>query len=384
MSKTANITSIVAIPLRGESPKGGWAEEIRPEDSIHTLIAVHTEDGITGYGSVFTDGRLAMAGLDLLKPLILGKNALEPDYLSEILHQNTFWMGRGGTLTHVISGIDIALWDIKGKALSMSVASLLGGRHVERVRPYCSLLMDEPAALADTLAAFRAQGYTAFKIGWGPFGRRDSYKRDEAIIAAAREAVGPEAALMVDAGASDAFWPNDLKWAVRTAEMLAGYEVEWFEEALRPDALEDFVRLRASSPVPISGGEVLTRRQSFLPFLQSGALDIIQPDVTKVGGISEQRRIVWLAQAFGVQYVGHGWNTALGLAADLQMAAAFAGTRYVEYIGGSPYVDGICRQPFELDREGFLAIPDRPGLGVDLDPEKLARYADDASLLKAA
>lgn len=382
MSRTATIAAIVAVPLRGESPKGGWAEEIRPEDSIHTLIAVHTEEGITGYGSVFTNGRLAMAGLEVLKPLLLGRNALEPEHLSEILHQNTFWMGRGGTLTHVISGIDIALWDIKGKALSMSVASLLGGRHVERVRPYCSLLMDEPAPLRDTLAGFREQGYTAFKIGWGPFGRRDSYSRDEAIIAAAREAVGPDAALMVDAGASDAFWPNDLKWAVRTAQMLAHYQVDWFEEALRPDALEDFVRLRALSPVPIAGGEVLTRRQSFLPFLRSGAFDIIQPDVTKVGGISEQRRIVWMAQAFGIQYVGHGWNTALGLAADLQMAAAFAGTRYVEYIGGSAYVDGICRQPFQLDAEGCLAIPDRPGLGVDLDLDKLARYVDDVAALR--
>ncbi len=100
----------------------------------------------------------------------------------------------------------------------------------------------------------------------------------------------------------------------------------------------------------------------------------MQPDVTKVGGISEQRRIAWMADEFGVKYVGHGWNTALGVAADLQLAAALPTTDLVEFIGGSPYVDGILAEPFVLDADGYLAIPDGPGLGVRLDPEKLARF----------
>jgi L-alanine-DL-glutamate epimerase-like enolase superfamily enzyme len=133
--------------------------------------------------------------------------------------------------------------------------------------------------------------------------------------------------------------------------------------------------------VPIAGGEVLTRRQSFLPWLQRGAFDIVQPDVTKVGGISEQRRIAWLAEEFGVKYIGHGWNTALGLAADLQLAAALPHVDLVEYIGGSPYVDGILAAPFALDGEGCLAIPDKPGLGVALDREKLKRFTTDPAPL---
>jgi L-alanine-DL-glutamate epimerase-like enolase superfamily enzyme len=206
-------------------------------------------------------------------------------------------------------------------------------------------------------------------------------KLDEAIVRAAREAIGADAKLFVDAGASDAFWPHGLKWALRTAQMLKDYEVGWFEEALRPDALEDFCELRRASPVPIAGGEVLTRRQAFLPWIARGALDIVQPDVTKVGGISEQRRIAWLADEFGVKYVGHGWNTALGLAADLQLAAAMPLTDLVEFIGGSPYVDDITAEPFILDTEGYLAIPDAPGLGVTLDREKLARYTPEPSRL---
>jgi L-alanine-DL-glutamate epimerase-like enolase superfamily enzyme len=382
-SAIVRISSIEAVPLLGESPKGGWSAEIKPEDSIHALIAVHTDTGIIGHGSVFTDGRLVQAGLDVLQPLFRGENALEPERVSEKLHQNTFWMGRGGTLTHTISGIDIALWDILGKVTGQPVGRLLGGIYRSRVQPYCSLLMEEPARMRDVVAEYRNRGFRAFKIGWGPFGRAQDAKLDAAIVRAAREAAGEGAKLFVDAGASDAYWPHGLKWAMRTAEMLKDHDVGWFEEPLKPDAIDDFCHLRRVSPVPIAGGEVLTRRQSFLPWLSRGAFDVVQPDVTKVGGISEQRRIAWMAQDFGVKYVGHGWNTALGVAADLQLAAALPDADLVEFIGGSPYVDGITKDPFVLDDEGYLTIPMKPGLGVTLDPEKLARYTPDPSPLFA-
>lgn len=375
------IRSIVAAPLYGESPKGGWSAEIKPEDSVHALVAVHTDAGLTGYGSVFTNGGLVEAALEVLKPLAIGENALEPERVAEKLHQNTFWMGRGGTLTHAISGIDIALWDILGQVTGLSVGRLLGGRYRERVQPYCSLLMEEPGAMREVVAAYREKGFRAFKIGWGPFGRRDSARLDEAIVRAAREGIGADATLLVDAGASDAYWPNGLKWAMNTAQMLKDYDVGWFEEALKPDAIDDFCELRRASPVPIAGGEVLTRRQSFVPWLVRGAFDIVQPDVTKVGGIGEQRRIAWMAEDFGVKYIGHGWNTAIGVAADLQIASAMPHADLVEFIGGSAYVDGILAEPFRLDADGMLEIPSRPGIGVTLDLEKLARFTPRPKML---
>ncbi len=198
---------------------------------------------------------------------------------------------------------------------------------------------------------------------------------------AARDAVGPDALLMVDAGGSDAFWPQGYKWALRTARMLASYDVAWFEEPLKPDALQDYVALRREAPLPIAGGEVLTRRQSFLPWLQAGAFDIVQPDVTKVGGISEERRIGWLAQEHGVRFIPHGWNTAVGLAADLQLASAFPETDLVEYIAGSPYVDELVAERWPLDADGMLPIPNAPGLGLTLDREAVARYTRGAELL---
>ncbi len=375
------ITAIRSAGLFGETPKGGWSNEIKPDDSVHALIAVHTDEGVVGLGSVFTDARLVAAALQVLEPLFLGENALEPMRVSEKLHQNTFWMGMGGTLTHTISGIDIALWDILGKATGQPVGRLLGGRYRDKVKPYASILMEMPDLMAERAAEFRALGFKALKIGWGPFGRREDAKLDEAIVRAAREGFGEDGLLMVDPGASDAFWPNGLKWALNTAEMLKDYDIAWFEEALRPEALEDFVILRRQSPVPIATGECLTRRQSFKRWFVEGALDIVQPDVTKVGGISEQIRIARMANDFGVKYVGHGWNTALGLAADLQLASALPGADLVEYIGGSPYLDDIVMGEWTRDADGMIEIPAKPGLGVELDLEALARYTPDPKAL---
>src|SRR6266567_4905348 len=157
------IRSIRCAGLRGATPEGGWSNELRPEDCVHTLIAVHTDQNLVGLGSVFSNDQLVRAALAVLEPLYHGENALEPERVSEKLHQNTFWLGRGGSVTHAISGIDIALWDLLGQATGQPVGRLLGGRYRERVRPYASLLMEEPAKLGDRLRAIKAKGFKAFK-----------------------------------------------------------------------------------------------------------------------------------------------------------------------------------------------------------------------------
>lgn len=367
------IREIKAVGLRGGTPEGGWTNELGPDDCVHTLIAVHTDEGLVGLGSCFTSEELVQAALKILAPLYVGETPLEPERVAAKLHRATFWQGRGGALTHAISGIDIALWDILGKATGQPVGRLLGGRYRERVRPYASILMQEPERMRDDLLAVRAQGFRAFKVGWGPFGRT-SFATDEAIVRAAREAVGADSLLMVDAGGSDGEWYNGLKWALRTSRMLAEYDVAWFEEPLQPDMLEDYVRLRQASSVPISGGEVLTRRQTFRAWLEAGAFDIVQPDATKVGGLSESRRIGWEAGERGIRLIPHGWNTAVGVAADLQLASALPDTDLIEYRTGSPYIDDIVTAPWRLDSSGMLSIPEVPGLGVDLDSAALRRY----------
>jgi D-galactarolactone cycloisomerase len=181
--------------------------------------------------------------------------------------------------------------------------------------------MREPEELAAELAAVMEQGFRAFKIGWGPFGRRDNKT-----------------------------------------------------EPLQTDALSDYQILRRSSRVSIAGGEVLTRRQSFAPWLESGALDIVQPDVTKCGGLSEQRRIAWKAREHGVRFIPHGWNTAIGLASDLQIASAFPETNLVEYLTGSPFIDELAADGWHLDPEGLLPVPHKPGLGVEINLEALCAF----------
>ena len=368
------ITDIRTIPLFGRTPQSGWTAETPASENLHTLIEIETDDGLTGIGSSYTSKALVDGGVGLLRPHLIGESAEEPERVTEKMHQMTFWQGRGGAVTHAISGIDIALWDLFGKACAQPVGRLLGGFYRDRIKPYGSLLFEDPGTLPGVLEDAVERGFRALKLGWGPFGRTDR-KTDENLVRVARETVGPDVELMVDAGGSDQFWPHGYKWAVETARMLADYEVTWFEEALPPDDIDGYVKLREHAPVPIAGGEVLTRRQSFIPWIERGALDIVQPDATKVGGLSEVRRILWLACDHNILLVTHGWNTAVGLAADLHLAAAHPTARWVEYLTPSPYIEEILTQPFQLDGEGMLTIPRKPGLGIEIDREAVKRFS---------
>lgn len=367
------IAEIRVIGLRGSTVACGWVNELKPEDDVYTLVELVTDEGLSGVGSVYTSQALTQAAVRLIRPLLIGERADEPMRVSEKLRQSFFWQGRGGAVEHAISGIDIALWDLMGKICRQPIARLLGGCYRDRIKPYGSLLFDEPAPLRDELQQAVARGFRAIKLGWRPFGRRDA-RTDELLMETARRAVGPEVELMVDAGGSEEFWPHGYKWALNTARMLANYDVVWFEEALPPDDLAGYIELRRQSPVPIAVGEVLTRRQSFRPFLEAHAVDIIQPDVTKCGGLTEGFHIGWMADTHNILLVPHGWNTAVGLAADLQLVAALPQARYVEFLTPSPYIDDLITEPFRPDAEGFLPIPMRPGLGIELNPDGLRRF----------
>lgn len=362
------------VDVRTTGLKRGRTSAATSRTNTDTLIEVRTDAGIVGWGSCYTSKDLVDAALGLLRDQIIGEIAVEPERVSEKLHQLTYWTGRGGSVTHAISGLDIALWDVLGQHTGQPIGRLLGGRYKDRIKPYGSLIFAEPERLREVLQAAKARGFRAFKLGWGPFGRRsDAY--DELLVKTARETVGDDCELMVDAGGSAAFWPHGLKWALRAADMLAGYGVVWFEEALPPDDLAGYRELRRAARLAISAGEVLTRRQSFVPWLEGGAVDIIQPDVTKVGGLSEGRRIGWMASDHNVLLVPHGYNTAVGVAADLQLVSALPASRWIEYITPAPQIEDILAAPFALDGGGMLAIPDGPGLGIELSREGIAALA---------
>ncbi|MDP3850669.1 MAG: mandelate racemase/muconate lactonizing enzyme family protein [Luteolibacter sp.] len=373
MSEPVRIAKIRAIPLYGKAYVD-WPSRFSDVEQTRTLVEVVTDNGIASLGSVYTSAPLVEAALHLLEPLYTGLSAIDPAATCEVLHQNTFWQGRGGAVTHAISGIDMALWDILGKVTGQPIWRLLGGRYRDRIKPYASMLMEEPAKLTDKLQAAHARGFRSFKIGWGPFGRHHD-RIDQEIVRAAREAIGPDCELMVDAGGSDAYWPHNYKWALNKSRMLADYDVVWFEEPLRPDDLEGYIELTRHSPVRISGCECLTRRQSFIPWIERRAVDYIQPDVTKVGGLSEQHRIGQYADDHSIMVVPHGWNTGVGLAADLHLVAAAGNAKWVEFLTPEPYMDDVFADPINLDEDGYLRVPDGPGYGFQWSVDGIARLS---------
>ena len=367
------ITDVRTIALSGATHDHGWPGGTDPDEQKNTLLEVKTDEGLAGIGSCYTSRALVEASLQLLHPMLIGETGLEAERVAEKLRQMTFWQGRGGAVEHTISGIDIALWDLQGQALGQPVSRLLGGNYRDRIKPYASILFEDPPVLRDKLLVQTARGFRAIKMGWRPFGRV-SRKLDELLIKTARETVGEDVELMVDAGGSEQFWPHGVSWARETAKMLGDYGVVWFEEALRPDDVTGFKELRQTSPVLVATGEVLTRRQAFQPFLVERAVDVIQPDVTKCGGLSEGRRIGWMAQDHGALLVPHGWNTGIGVAADLALTAALPVARWIEYQTGVPYIEEILDPPFKLDDEGMLRVPTGPGLGVTLNWDAVRRY----------
>jgi L-alanine-DL-glutamate epimerase-like enolase superfamily enzyme len=174
--------------LLSQTPEGGWADEIDPSENLHTLIKILTDEGVYGFGSVYTSKALVDASLKLLRPFLIGEIAIEPERVTEKLHQLTFWQGRGGAVTHTISGIDIALWDILGKVTGQPVGRLLGGCYRNSIKPYGSILFGEPEMLRAELESVIARGFRAIKMGWRPFGRV-SRGMDELLVKTARETV---------------------------------------------------------------------------------------------------------------------------------------------------------------------------------------------------
>ncbi|HEY3923152.1 MAG TPA: mandelate racemase/muconate lactonizing enzyme family protein [Acidothermaceae bacterium] len=373
---TAELTVVEhsTFALSGRRTESAWGEDVHAQESEQTVVRLVAADGTVGVGAAYTSKALVDASLALMWPWMRNQSAVDPEGVTEMLHQTAYWQGRGGAVTTTISAVNLALWDIFGKVCNQPVSVLLGGNYRTSVRPYASLAFGDPADLTRRVQAVLADGFRAIKLGWHPFGRVDP-ATDEAMIRSVRRAIGDDIDLMVDAGGSEPFWPHRVAWARRTANMLAEYGVEWFEEPLSPDDLEGYRLLRRVSPVKIAGGETLTRRQSFRPLFSPKAIDIVQPDTTKVGGLSEARRIGWSALDHGVDYVPHGFNNAIGLAADVQLSAALPNCSRIEFITEAAYMDDLICDPFRMSSDGTLAVPDRPGLGIELDPDAIAHYS---------
>jgi len=350
------IRAIKAAGLRGSTPEGGWANEIKSDDCIHTLIAVYTDQGITGWGSSFTNDLLVEGALRILEPLLIGENALEPERVTEKLHANTFWMGRGGSVTHAISGINIALWDILGKATGQPVSRLLGGRYRERVLPYASLLMQEPQPLAEHLHAVQAQGFRAFKLKVGsPDGDRDI--RRASML---RELAGPDALIMLDANQQ---W--SLSEAIKMCQALRSVSPYFIEEPTHPDDIQAHRTLaEAIAPIPIALGEHVPNRVMFKNFMQAGAVNFVQVDCTRVAGISEFLTVSLMARKFGLPVVPHVGDMGQ-IHQHLVLFNHIGMGHEALFLECIPHLQQYFTAPARIEH-GVYATPEAPGSSSDM------------------
>jgi len=369
------ITDVEAIILR--QPQMDVSQADGSQDAL--LIRVHTDEGITGVGEVdslppvikaIVDAPASHANASGLKALLIGENPLEIDRLWEKMFRGSIYYGRRGPAIHAMSGIDIALWDIKGQALSQPISRLLGGPHATTIRAYASTLMPEtPDETRQVVADLVERGFTAIKLGWGPWGRDPDL--DIALARAAREAAGDQVELMFDIGLG---WPN-ADHAIRQVRRLAEVHPYWIEEPLAPDDVDGYSKLADAVETPIAAGEHDSSRWGFRELIDRARVDIIQPDVTRAGGISECLRIGQMAALRGVSTVTHSWSTGIIKAASLHVLAALPGATFFEYcVQETALNQALTVERFPLSANGHVAFPTAAGLGIEIDEAMVEQF----------
>jgi L-alanine-DL-glutamate epimerase-like enolase superfamily enzyme len=382
------VTGVEPILLRGSEAyrtQAGGAEATDNGD-WQLLVKVSTDAGLTGWADVETlpsvatacivGESMAVLGFRTLRDLVVGQDPLAPERVWDRLYVGSAYYGRRGVAMQCISAIDNALWSIRSQALGISIAALLGGRRRDRVRAYASTLFrDTPEGMAVAARDYVARGYRAVKFGWGVFGEDPG--RDRELVAAAREALGPDRDLLVDPGWYGAGWrdPDRAAAGIRSRHeaetmcaWLAAYGVGWVEDFIHPERFEEYAAVRAQSPVPVAAGEQLATVWEFERFIRMRCADVIQPDLSRCGGLTVAREIARLTDEAGLDVVPHSWLTHLLTGYSLQLVASLPRARFVEFnVSQSALTRGMTSQPFALDDDGMIAIPDMAGPGVDVD-----------------
>lgn len=335
----------------------------------YILVEVFTDEGIKGIGAVDSHYPMVKSVIDpdekhgLLTKLLLGEDPREVEWLWAKMEQSTFWHGRGGGITHAMSGIDIALWDILGKATGLPVAALLGGCHRRVVKPYASITANTIDALQEKVQRGMDLGFKAVKIGWGALGV--DFEQTVKWVKKAREITGPDVDIIVDFGCSGSGRAISVSAARKVIKAIEEYTLSWIEEPLPPDDINGYAQLRQSVDVPISGGEVFVKLREFKLLMEKRAVDVVQPDVCKAGGLTELKRIAFLAQLENILCVPHSWSTAICIAASIHFVASIPNGKYVEFQIDNPLNTDLLKEPFEI-QDGYIQVPTKPGLGIEL------------------
>jgi D-galactarolactone cycloisomerase len=343
----------------------------------HVLVEIVCDDGTTGWGECLGPALPNAAVVKAYANWLIGCDPLETEKIWITLYNALRDQGQRGLTVTALSGIDIALWDIKGRHFGVPISTLLGGRFREQVRAYATGCfrkhgVDRVADISAEVAGYRQEGFHAVKnkIGF-------DVEEDLAVIATVREAIGADMRLMIDANHG-----YDVLEAVEVGKRGACHGIDWFEEPVLPEQLAAYRDVRAGQPIPVAGGETWHGRWGMKEPLETRAVDIIQPDICGTGGFTEMRRIADMAALHGIRLVPHVWGTAVQIAASLQFMASLPPNPPrrdpVEPIlefdrTENPFRQAVVRTPIE-HVNGLVTIPDGPGLGIEINRDALAAY----------
>lgn len=341
------------------------------------IVKVTSDSGHIGWGEGYGPAGLVRAGIEHLTPFVIGQNPLETETIWSTMYRRTLDFARRGILVSALSAIDVALWDLKGKILEQPVHLMLGGKKREKITPYATgMYFTNGGKLSDILSKeakqYAEQGYKAMKMKVGL-----SIEEDIENVKMARDAIGPDIHLMIDANHA-----YNLREAAQLAIAVEPYNIYWFEEPISPEYYEQYAELRTKTSIPIAGGECEYLRFGFQTLLKSNSVDIVQPDICASGGLTEAKRIATLASVYGVEIVPHTWGTGIAIAIALH------------FVANLDTIPGRIKTPYnfiEYDRtenglreeltstnmkveNGEILISDDPGLGFELCEEALNRY----------
>lgn len=350
---------------------------MRFDRRAHILVEIVCDDGTTGWGECLGPARPNAAVVQAYTNWLIGENPLETEKIWARLYNALRDQGQRGLTITALSGIDIALWDIKGKHFGVPVSILLGGRFRESVKAYATGSfkrdgVDRVEDNATDVARYWKEGFhaTKIKIGFG-------VEEDLRVVRAAREAVGPDMRIMVDANHG-----YDAVEAIRFGQAAAELNLDWFEEPVVPEQLAAYREVRARQPIPVAGGETWHTRWGMREPVETRAVDILQPDLAGVGGFTEAKRVADLAALHGIRVVPHVWGTAVHIAAALQFMAAMVPSPVrvnpIEPIlefdrTDNPFRQAIVKTPIE-HVGGVVGIPNAPGLGIEINREALTEF----------
>jgi L-rhamnonate dehydratase len=354
-----------------------------------SLIRIATDEGIVGWSDIETQPHVGraiveapsggMVGFEGLRTALLGEDPLEHERLWQKMYRHLAYYGRAGAGMQMISGADIALWDIAGKALGQPIHKLLGAKYHDSVRAYASTLFrPTPDTMKEAVASYVERGFRAIKFGWGVFGR--DLKLDLALVKAAREEAGPDIDLLVDAGWYDyslarPYKPRSLKDWIRLVGELEELGIVWLEDFLDPTNVAGYAAVaRHTRTLRLAAGEQSAGIEEFERLALEGQVDVLQPDLSRCGGLTVGRQIADFATRRQIDCVPHAWLTDLLKAASLHLNAYLMNSLYLEFnVSTASVLNQLCKEPIALTN-GLIPIPTGPGLGVEVDEEVVRRY----------